>query len=434
MLGAEGRAAGRGPERAARAVRPRQHAAARPMSTGRAGAARPGAARGAACSSRPFDVAASRELREGLIWPQSRASMLPARMLGPSPGCGCSTCARRPGGKTGQLAALMEDRGELVCVERHPGRAEALRGTLGGWASTCARVEAADALEFAEGGFDRILLDPPCSGLGVLAGRPDARWRRTLEGAAEVADLQRADARPRPRAARPGGRLVYSVCTIRRDECEGVAPRRPADAAARDGTTASTWRDRVRGPTTPTGERARRTAIGRRHQLRPHRPCRRGPRETVRILGLLGFDCGKPGTFSGEWIDRIIGLEDVTVEVVMARGPDGSDVFEVVRFHSPSDGAQGRRRPRTVPGSGTSPSRSTTCVASSTRPRGRLGNGRGDRRLREHVPALLRPRTRRPDRRARRAAQPRAGLTRRLRVERRVAHDRSRRRSPRHRA
>src|SRR5205085_1310606 len=62
--------------------------------------------------------------------------------------------------------------------------------------------------------------------------------------------------------------------------------------------------------------------------------------ETVRFLELLGFDCGKPGVFSGDWIDRIIGLENVTVEVVMARAPDGSDMFEVVRFHSPSADAQ----------------------------------------------------------------------------------------------
>ena len=58
--------------------------------------------------------------------------------------------------------------------------------------------------------------------------------------------------------------------------------------------------------------------------------------ETVRFLELLGFDCGKPGTFSGVWIGRIIGLENVTVEVVMARAPDGTDMFEVVCFHSPS--------------------------------------------------------------------------------------------------
>jgi catechol 2,3-dioxygenase-like lactoylglutathione lyase family enzyme len=62
--------------------------------------------------------------------------------------------------------------------------------------------------------------------------------------------------------------------------------------------------------------------------------------QTVRFLELLGFDCGAPGVLSGEWIDRIIGLEDVTIEVVMARAPDGSDVFEVVRFDSPSAGAQ----------------------------------------------------------------------------------------------
>jgi catechol 2,3-dioxygenase-like lactoylglutathione lyase family enzyme len=62
--------------------------------------------------------------------------------------------------------------------------------------------------------------------------------------------------------------------------------------------------------------------------------------ETVRFLALLGFDCDEPAVYSGEWIDRIIGLENATVEVVMARVPDGSDVFEVVRFHSPSAGAQ----------------------------------------------------------------------------------------------
>ena len=62
--------------------------------------------------------------------------------------------------------------------------------------------------------------------------------------------------------------------------------------------------------------------------------------ETVRFLTLLGFDCDEPGMFRGEWIDRIIGLETVNVEVVMARVPGGSDTFEVVRFHSPSASAQ----------------------------------------------------------------------------------------------
>ena len=61
--------------------------------------------------------------------------------------------------------------------------------------------------------------------------------------------------------------------------------------------------------------------------------------ETVRFLSLLGFDCGKAAVHGGGWIDRIIGLENATVEVVMARAPDGSDIFEVVRFRSAAAGA-----------------------------------------------------------------------------------------------
>jgi catechol 2,3-dioxygenase-like lactoylglutathione lyase family enzyme len=71
---------------------------------------------------------------------------------------------------------------------------------------------------------------------------------------------------------------------------------------------------------------------------------------TVRFLTLLGFDCGKPTVFSGEWIDRIIALEDAAVEVVMARGPEGNDVFEVVRFHSPSAGAVDQAPAANCPG------------------------------------------------------------------------------------
>ena len=80
--------------------------------------------------------------------------------------------------------------------------------------------------------------------------------------------------------------------------------------------------------------------------------------ETVRFLALLGFECGEPGVFGGEWIDRIIGLDDVTVETVMVRAPDGSDMFEVVRFRSPSAGAQETRSGRS--------STTRTCSFSAT--------------------------------------------------------------------
>ena len=72
--------------------------------------------------------------------------------------------------------------------------------------------------------------------------------------------------------------------------------------------------------------------------------------ETVRFLALLGLDCSEPAVHGGEWIDRIIGLENVTVEVVMARLPGGSDVLEVVRFRSPSDGSPEAPAPANRPG------------------------------------------------------------------------------------
>jgi 16S rRNA (cytosine967-C5)-methyltransferase len=172
-----------------------------------------------------YDVAGSKPLANGLIWPQSRSSMRPARVLAPEPGMRVLDLCAAPGGKSGQLAALMENRGELVCVERHAGRARQLEATLARFGASCARVVIADATAYDQpGAFDRVLLDPPCSGLGVLAGRPDARWRRTAEEAAELASLQRELLEVARSRVAPGGALVYSVCTLRREECEGVLP------------------------------------------------------------------------------------------------------------------------------------------------------------------------------------------------------------------
>jgi 16S rRNA (cytosine967-C5)-methyltransferase len=184
----------------------------------------------------PFDVSASPELAAGVIWPQSRAAMLPARLLAPEPGMRVLDLCAAPGGKAGHLAALLEDRGELVCVERHRGRARALQATLHRFGASCARVVEADVLAFSEDGFDRILLDPPCSGLGVLAARPDARWRGDEQGADEMAAMQRRMLAHARTLLAPGGRLVYSVCTIRRAEGEGVLPGGRQTLPHRDGT------------------------------------------------------------------------------------------------------------------------------------------------------------------------------------------------------
>ena len=173
-----------------------------------------------------IDVAATEAFASGAVWPQSRLlDASPARMLDPRPGMRVLDLCAAPGGKSGQLAALMENRGELVCVERHAGRAAELERTLRRFGATCAEVVPADVLEFAEAGFDRILLDPPCSGLGVLAGRPDARWRRTPQDAAELAGLQRRCSAHARGLLAPGGgsctRSARSAARSARECCHG---------------------------------------------------------------------------------------------------------------------------------------------------------------------------------------------------------------------
>jgi 16S rRNA (cytosine967-C5)-methyltransferase len=88
----------------------------------------------------------------------------------------------------------------------------------------CGRLVVADAAEADLGsGYDRILLDPPCSDLGTLASRPDARWRKSPQTCRRLAALQRRLAVRAARALAPGGALVYATCTISSRENEEVA-------------------------------------------------------------------------------------------------------------------------------------------------------------------------------------------------------------------
>jgi 16S rRNA (cytosine967-C5)-methyltransferase len=167
----------------------------------------------------PFDVHGSDLWRRGAVMAQSRGSMLVARALAPAPGERVLDLCAAPGAKTTQLAALMRDQGLVLAVERHPGRARALERTCARMRAGCVRVEVGDAAEPRRGEvFDRVLVDPPCSGLGTLQSRPDVRWRASAESIADLAALQRRVLDAGAGATRPGGVLVYSVCTISRAE------------------------------------------------------------------------------------------------------------------------------------------------------------------------------------------------------------------------
>lgn len=144
---------------------------------------------------------------------QSTASQLVSTLVDPQPGERVLDLCAAPGNKTTHLAALMADRGEVVAYERHPGRAAALEARCRSLGAGIVRVVCADAAD-ATGRFDRVLLDPPCSGLGTLARNPDLRWNMTPERLDGLAEQQGRLLEAAQRCVAPGGRLVYSVCTL----------------------------------------------------------------------------------------------------------------------------------------------------------------------------------------------------------------------------
>lgn len=164
---------------------------------------------------------APRLVAEGFLTPQSRGSAAVVEVLAPRSGETVLDLCAGPGIKTGQIATRMEDRGEVISVELDEARAAEI-------AAQTRRLDLHGVTVF-EGdvtklplpeGFDRILLDAPCSDLGTLASRPDARWRkspRTIERVAAVQELALVAA---AKLLGPGGTLVYSTCTISRRENE----------------------------------------------------------------------------------------------------------------------------------------------------------------------------------------------------------------------
>ena len=150
---------------------------------------------------------------EGRIWPQSRGSQLAGLVVGSQDGERVLDLCAAPGGKTTML------RGDVTAVDLDPNRASELRANVALLGATNVTVVEADGTKLPPEleGFDRALVDAPCSGLGVLSQRPDLRWR-----ARPLPELQLALLRSAAERVRPGGTIVYSVCTINADENEAI--------------------------------------------------------------------------------------------------------------------------------------------------------------------------------------------------------------------
>lgn len=165
------------------------------------------------------DITKTEAYRAGRVWVQDEASQLVAHLLDPSSRHRILDACAAPGGKTALLAALAPEAG-VVAVEVHPHRARLLRRRM----PATVHVVGADAtrpLPFRRG-FDRILVDAPCTGTGTLARNPEIRWRLTPSDPVRLAALQMAILKATVQALEPGGRLVYSVCSIEPEEGPGV--------------------------------------------------------------------------------------------------------------------------------------------------------------------------------------------------------------------
>ena len=157
----------------------------------------------------------------GELIPQSRGSAAVVEVLDPREGEQVLDLCAGPGIKTAQTAARMRDRGELISVELDPDRAAEVTAQAKRLDLRSVTVIETDATTVElPGGFDRILLDAPCSDLGALASRPDARWRKSPAAIERLAEIQDAALRRAVPLLRPGGILVYSTCTVSRREGE----------------------------------------------------------------------------------------------------------------------------------------------------------------------------------------------------------------------
>jgi 16S rRNA (cytosine967-C5)-methyltransferase len=164
---------------------------------------------------------------EGEITVQDESAIQAGILLGPQPGERVLDLCSAPGGKTTHLAECMSNRGQILAVDIHADRlamVDAACARLGiGIVKTS--LQSANLEQLPAGPFDAVLADVPCSNTGVLGKRPDARWRIQPADLPELTELQFRLARLAADRLRPGGRMVYSTCSIEPEENSGLVRR-----------------------------------------------------------------------------------------------------------------------------------------------------------------------------------------------------------------
>lgn len=168
---------------------------------------------------------------EGRFAVQDQASSFVVRALDPQPGDRVLDVCAGPGGKTGHLACLVGPKGRVVAADVSPARLELVRATIQRLGLSAELLVQDGRRPAVREGFDRILVDAPCSGIGSARRRPELLWRARKDELAGLARLQVGIATAAAGLLRPGGLLVYSVCTFPRAEtdaaCDAIVRRAP---------------------------------------------------------------------------------------------------------------------------------------------------------------------------------------------------------------
>ena len=177
----------------------------------------------------PLPYSSFRPLQEGWVVPQDESSAAAAPLLAPRPGELVADLCAAPGGKTTHLAELQRNQGTVVALEIFPDRMARLL-ELARRTSTYSSInpvigDARRAPALLQRPPDKLLLDPPCSSTGAIAKHPEARWRLTEDMLRKLAERQYEMLRAATRALRPGGRLLYTVCSVLPEEGEHLIQR-----------------------------------------------------------------------------------------------------------------------------------------------------------------------------------------------------------------
>ncbi len=167
----------------------------------------------------------SRAYRDGLFHAQSEASQMAARTLAPRAGATVVDCAAAPGGKATHLAEMVGESGRVIAVDLNFNGLRNARGLANRLRHRNVEYVCADltaAVPLWPSSFEYVMLDAPCTGIGTLREHPEIKWRLKPSDLARMAAIQSRMLDNAAALVRPGGAIVYSVCSIAHEEGEGV--------------------------------------------------------------------------------------------------------------------------------------------------------------------------------------------------------------------